>query len=336
MRYTPSQSLMFDQGKIDRLSLSYRILTLMLALSYGGILASLPLDAFLDRANYLIYATDSWLILCGYWSQSPLVALANEPIWLLINSFLANFLSAEDIVRIIIFVPATVVAWIVLLQSPKHFNFIWMLLFLLYPAVVKNHIIHLRQGVAIAVFLMGWFSGSTPLRWFLMGSASFIHSSIFFMLALLGLTKIALKLHLGPDLRTLLMAAMGIIIGLGFGWLGAIVGARQAYYYEFTMAPNASGLGFIFWAFMFVVMCLQGRTYMRRYAFEMAAVIFYLATYFFVEVAARIFESALLLVLLAGLQLTGWRRTAFISLIIISALIQYIRQFDQPWLGYGL
>jgi len=324
---------MLDENQRKNIGLKYRLVTFIVAIAYGGILASLPLEVFKDRENYLIYAANSWSILNQYWTQSPLVALSNEPIWLLINSFLAILLPPENTLRIIIFVPAFIVAWIVLQQNPRHL--VLLLLILLYPPVIKNHIIHLRQGAAIAVFLMGWVTKCKPLRWLLIGITPFIHASFFFVLGLLGLSQLAIKMRLGPDVRTLLFAASGIIISLVIGWLAALLGARQSQQYQFVMA-DVSGLGFILWASVLIVLCMQGRRYMRSHAFEIGAIIFYLVTYFFIEIAARIFESVLLLVLLAGLQLTGWRRSAFLAIIVISAVLQYVLQLDKPWLGWGV
>lgn len=322
-----------DEDQIEEIGLKYRLMTFIVAIAYAGVLASLPLESFKDRGSYLDYAANSWSLLNHYWCQNPLVALSNEPIWLLINSFLAILLPAETTLRVLIFIPAFVVAWIVLQQNPR--QFVWLLLILFYPAVIKNHIIHLRQGVAIAVFLMGWITEGKPLRWMLIGITPFIHASFFFVLGLLGLSRLVLKMRLGPDVRMLLFAASAIIISLVIKWLSALVGARQSQSYQFTMG-DVSGLGFILWASVLIVLCMQGRTYMRSHTLEIGAIIFYLTTYFFIEISARIFESVLILVLLAGLQLTGWRRTTFLVLIIISAVLRYASRLDEPWLGWGV
>lgn len=330
MRFATDQP---DHINLAKNSLRYRIATFLLALAYGGFLTSLPLYVFKDRSNYLEYAAHSWEILGRYSSQGPLVVLSNEPVWLLINSCLANFFSADVTLRIIIFVPAVVVAWVVLQRSPK--NFIWLLLFLMFPSVIKNHIIHLRQGLAIAVFLLGWFSANKPTRWLLIAIAPFIHASFFFVLGLLGLARMSTNLRLGPDIRTLSFTVLGIATGLAIGWIAELVVARQAHEYEFAMI-DVSGIGFIFWGLVFVVMCLQGRSYMRSYAFELGTIIYYISTYFFIVISARIFESSLILVLLAGLHLTGWRRAAFLALISLSAVMEYVTRFDLPWLGFGI
>lgn len=316
----------------ERRNIGCQFLVLALALIYGGILASLPLDVFLDRVNYLNYAENSWFIFARNLAISPLVVFANEPLWLLINTGLAMLLPSEIVLRVIIFVPASVVAWFVLRQQPQ--QFIWLLLFLLLPQVIGNHISHLRQGMAIAVFLMGWFSNKQPLRWLMFAAAPLIHSSYFFILVLLVATNLMLHLRLAADVRTLVFVVLGVAAGVSTFWVASFLGARQALIYDFSMT-DVSGLGAVFWGVVFIVMCFQGRTFMRRHTFELGVIVFYLSTYLLLEVTGRIFEAALLLVLLAGLQLTGWRRLFFLTLISVYLVLQYIMRLDLPWLGFG-
>jgi hypothetical protein len=224
------------------------------------------------------------------------------------------------------------VAWLVLRYDPR--QFLWLLVFLLLPQVIKNHIVTLRQGTAISVFLAGWFTTRQPLRWLLIGATPFIHSAFFFVLGLMALSGLARRMRLAADLRTLLFVGAGVAIGASLAWIALLLGARQAKNYAFSM-PEVSGLGFVFWIIVFGVMCLQGRTYVRRHAFELGVIAFYLGTYFLVEVTARIFEAALLLVLFACLRLTRWRRVAFLSLITSYGLLEYMLRIGQPMLGFG-
>ena len=312
---------------------TYIYWVLALSLLYGGLLASLPLYAFLDRINYLNYAKYSWNILRHYWARGPLVYLVNEPLWLLINTGLSKVFSPDNVLIIIIFVPASLVAWNILKQDKR--QFIWLLFFLVLPQVIKNHIIHLRQGVAIAVFITGWFCDRRLIKWLLIISSPLIHASFFFVLGLLLMAKLASKIKLEADLRTLMFAMFAIVIGFTLGWMAYVFGARQAYTYSFTMT-DVSGLGFFFWVTILVVMCSEGLKFVQRYAFEIGTIIFYLGTYFLIEVTARIFESSLLLVLLAGLRLTGWRRAMFLFLIVSYGILQYAMRINKPWLGFGV
>lgn len=312
---------------------SHTLFCLVFAVAYGAALASLPLYAFRDRHNYLIYAINAEAILHTYWNSGPLSFLANEPLWLVINFALSSLFSPETTMRMIIFLPAAVVAYITLRHDSR--QFLWLLLFLFLPQVIKNHVIHLRQGLAVALFLAGWFSTQKMRRRFFMLSSPFIHSSLFFVLMLLACVGMARRLKLAADLRLVSFMAAGLSIGLSLAWLASLVGARQVDTYLFT-AANISGIGFIFWFLMLLVMCLQKRPFLQRHAFEIGTVVFYLATYFFVEVTARIFESSLLLVLMAGLRLTGWNRFVFLSLLIAMGGLHWALQSGQPWLGFGM
>ncbi len=319
-----------SSAKSIRPSLNYQLLVWILSVIYGGFLAGLPLDIFKDRANYLIYAEHSWEIFERTWEEGLLVGLVNEPLWLLLNAGLGAVLPPEAVLRTLIFVPATLVAWFVLRHEPR--QFMWLLLFLLVPQVVKNHIIHLRQGTAIAVFLAGWFASRQPLRGMLLVVAPFIHSSFFFVLFLLASVRIMRSLRLAADLRTLLM--VGTAVGLGStSWLAESLGARQAKLYT-APAEDFSGLGFAFWMLVLIVMVLQGREFLKQCAFEINTIIFYLCTYFFSPFSARIFENTVLLVLLSGLRLTGWRNLAFLGLFLFYLLLQWFIRIGQPSFGW--
>ena len=114
----------------------YHILVFFIAVAYGAFLSLLPQDLFTDRDNYLNYAENSILILQRYqgWGLIPL--LANEPLWLLVNAGLANWFPPSSVLRCIIFMPATLVAWMVLVRNPK--QFLWLLVFLLF-VMVETH-----------------------------------------------------------------------------------------------------------------------------------------------------------------------------------------------------
>jgi len=313
-------------------SCAYGAVVWLLALMYGAALAALPVDVFLDRDNYLTYASDSLGILVRNFSGGPISVLANEPLFLLINIGLSSFLSPETVVRSLIFLSATVVARFVLRKDPR--QFVWLLFFLLVPQVIKNHIVHLRQGVAIAVFLLGWNIRSVSLRWMLLLMAAFIHASFVFVIGLLMMTKIVQRMRFAADIQMLAFVSAGIVVGLGMGWLAQMVGARQGESYAFD-GGAASGLGFVFWLFVLALFVLQGKTFMQRNAFPVSALVLYLATYFLVEVTARIFESSVIFVLLAGLLLTSWRRAAFLTAILFYVCLSYLLRLNQPWLGFA-
>lgn len=328
--FQPSASLRTRNSIVEP---AWRLAAMAFSILYGAVLSSIPDDQFKDFSNYLVYAEHSLAITAGYWLGGPLRMLANEPVWLLLNAGLGAVMPPEAVVRSIIFFSAFSVSWLVLKRGPRHA--VWLMVFLLLPQVVKNHLIHLRQGLAIAIFLWGWFAPARWLRWVLIGLAPFIHASFFFILAIAGVARLMTSLRLGPGIRAIVFLAVAVFLGVGLGWLAAQLGARQAQEYEFTMT-QVSGLGFAFWLLIAVLWALEGGRYLKAHAFEMGLIVFYLGTYWLVEVTARIFESGLLLVLLAGLTLTGWRRQGFLVTMLLFGSSAWLLRLGQPALGFGI
>lgn len=310
-----------------------RLLPLAFALLYATVLTSLPLDAFLDRENYLIYAANSDEILARYGAVHQVAVLANEPLWLLINIWLARLFAPETVLRVLIFLPAFLVPWLLVRHNPRHA--LWLILLMLMPQVLKNHVIHLRQGVGLAVFLLGYFSGSKWLGRGLMLAAGFIHSSFLFIVLIRGIVAAVGLFHLSPRLRIALQLLCFGLLGVSTAMVASALGARQGAQYA-DVQTTFSGLGFLFWTVVLLMFLSAGRLVLQQNMAALAILSFYLATYFVLPVSARIFESGLFLVLLAGLSLLGWRRQIFLLQIVIYAVTQYAMSLDTDWLGWGV
>lgn len=305
------------EGEIKGLG---RVPALLCSVAYGWVLAALPLMAFRDRENYLEYASSSLAILARNFSISPLAGMVNEPIWLLLNVAAGTVLEPEQTVRAIIFLSATTVAYLVLRAMPRQWP--WLLAFLFVPQILKNHITHLRQGLGVACFLFGWFGASRSRRWIFMGLAPFIHASFFFVLMLEYVNRVLVRLKLAADVRAMAFAAAAITMGVAVGSIAALLGARQASAYAFA-ADDVSGFAFVFWTLMLALLASEYKTVFKQHSLAVAGTLFYLGTYFFVEVTARVFDSVLILVLLAGLSLSGRRRLLFIFGMLGWAALQW-------------
>lgn len=308
-------------GKQQRLTGLHNALLIYFSLIYGFILQSLPVLGFLDRQNYLTYASDSVNILVHLAIDGPIVTLANEPLWLLINIGLAQFFDPEIVVRIIIFFGAFLLSYSLTSANPKHS--IWLALFLLMPQLLKNNITHLRQGLAMAFFFAGFFSKGLLKRWILMVSTPFIHASFFYILPFVMLPAISNRLRLGMDIRLVILGGFAVLASLSLSILVTLVGARQAADYDFTMA-SVSGLGFAFWAIIATFFFVQGKTFLKNNQEAVGILLLYLVSYFFIEITARVFESGMPLVLLAGLTLPRWQRWAFIVSFLLYSSMQWI------------
>jgi hypothetical protein len=116
--------------------------------------------------------------------------------------------------------------------------------------------------------------------------------------------------------------------------VGKLSGARQASQYEFTSA-DISGLAFLFWMLIFLIYTFQGKQFLKLNMLSIAILIFYLATYFFIPVTARIFESGIVLVLLSSLSLTEWRKYSFLGLLVFYTMYSVFLRIGSPYFGWG-
>jgi hypothetical protein len=313
---------------------TYKSIAVLFAFLYAITLSQLPNDQFKDFVNYLNYAEDSDLIIINRLGNGIIPMLANEPVWLLVNAGLKIFFQPETVVRLIIFFSSFVVALTIFLAKPKYF--LWLILFLLLPSVVKNHIIHLRQGFALAFFLVGWFSTSLSLRWLLIGLSPLLHSSFLFVLVILILSKLMLIFRFESFTRAVIFTLFGIIVSTNLDLLASLSQARQADEYVFSKT-QVSGMGFLLWLLILNLFSLSSKKFLKKYSFEINIIIFYLSTYWLMEVTARIFESGLLLVLISGLAMTGWRLTTFkFTVVFVLFVVGWFFRIGEPSLGYGL
>lgn len=317
-----------------REKLIFYCIAALLSIGYASFLSSLPMDVFLDRQNYLNYVDNSVDLFLFQWELGFLPFIANEPLWLFFNSILSGgFRNPENAVRFYIFLSAGFFAFFVLRHDSR--NIVWLLFFLLFPQIIKNYIVHLRQGVAVAVFFAGWGLTGVKKRWFFMALASFIHASFFFIISLLLMKKILYRLNISLNAQFFVFIIFGLFVSASINFLASATGARQAEEYV-DVQNSLSGLGFIFWLGIFGLFVLQGKKYISRFSFELIILIFYLTSYFITPVAARIFESALILILLAGLSLRGVGYRVFLVAIFFYAIIYYVMQWNQPWYGFGI
>lgn len=320
--------LELELGRVNRaLVAPNKLICWLIAFAYGSLLAAIPLTLS-DRVNYLAeVGGGSLTILAKNIVAGPLATLSNAPLWLLLNGALGLVLEPEQALRLIIFVQAAVVAYLLLRADRK--NWLWMLVLLATPLFLENFDIELRQGAGITVFLLGWFSTGRVKRWLLIGASPFIHESYAFVVVLYVLTELLKRLRLAGDVKMTVIMLFSILVSLSLLALATLVGARQAT--EYNLATTAvSGAAFVIWLAI-LGLFLLGRYELRRYyEFSVAAVTFYLGAYWLANPAGRIFESMLPVVYLCGLQLTSWRRVMFLWLTVSVAIIGWGMALTDP------
>ncbi|MGB3159709.1 MAG: EpsG family protein [Carnobacterium sp.] len=274
-----------------------------------------------DRLNYLDYANYSHITLGRYYESGFGTVFSNEPLFLLINIFLAFIFSPENILRIIIFSST----FLVLYSLGKKTNFsLWVLsFFVLIPQFNKNHIIHLRQGLALGVYLLSLNQKNNKISWVLKVVAVLIHTSIAFMILFELLDSVIEKLKIKHRYKMLIVAALFFVFVNSFSLISLFIADRRFEEYAFSVATGASGLGFILWLFVGIFfITLAKKTYTNRLCFY--GIIFYLVSYYFVEFGARVFENIIPLIIVGMINEENKKiRLLYIAFLIFYGVVQY-------------
>lgn len=312
-----------ERVQVSLNNLVREVLIVLIASTYAYALMSLPLLEFMDRQSYLNYAQNSEIILGISQARGILILIFNEPIWLLINIWLRSILDPENVVKTIIFMSSFLSSYsFIKLSNSKIRNILLMLILLLLPTILKNYITHLRQGLAIGLFMLGMlFSDWRRIAFVVV--TPFVHSSFFFVILLTQMDRIILWFtNFETKIRIAIVFIIGVILSFNLQRIAALLGDRRAYQYDFT-AASVSGLGWLFWFIVLIVMVSAGKRYLKQYSISAYCITFYLATYPFIEVTARIFESSILIVILDLLNLKGWRKYTFLFLILVNGSLQW-------------
>lgn len=305
----------------------YRFFIVAISLCFAYFLATLPIDIFLDRVNYINYAQHSSIIATRYDGFAQYV---NEPLWLMINIVLNQIFGWKLALQLIIFFSAFSVAYLVLKYDYRYF--LVLVAILLLPQVLKNHIVQLRQGLAVAFFLWGYFSSSKKLRYGLFLAAALIHSSFIIVMSIFIMMYFIKRLPFTWRIRLVCTVIVFAIMGLFILTVASLLGARQGDLY-IADAAGGSGLGLLFWVAMFGIIWLEGAKFIEKNYNLIGVLAFYIATYFTFPPTARVFEDVTAVLLLSMLGLTGERKYLFYLGFGFYFLAQWYIRIHTP--GYG-
>jgi hypothetical protein len=324
----------YDQSKHWENNMSNKYFSFFIALIYGLALVGFnnyQFDSFVfqDRSMYLNYYSYAQVLLPTYFEAGITPLLINEPIWLLLNLGLVQLFSPMATFNLIVFSGSFLFAYnFINLSRIKQSNisgiFI-VLLFLLMPLTLKNYTTHIRQGFAIGILLAGLGTSGIKQK-VLMVISIFIHTSMMAVLFFWLIHQSRRFNRLGLDLKIIIIIIFSLLLAFGLEWVAQILGDRRLYSYSFERPP-VSGLGGLFWFTILLVGITNGKSWLKDNSYFLYAIIFYLITYFFIEVSARFFESSIPIILMIGLTMHYLRRRLFLGLIAFHASLSWILQF---------
>lgn len=309
-----------------------------MSLLFGFVLASLPIDKFVDRDNYLNYlqfgAVQGLLLSSDY--ESLIARLFNDPLWLAINLLLSLNFDPENALRLLIFSSSYLFLKYTIKQISDEHKYtllaLLIILIVLNPQILKNYIVHLRQGLAIAVFLLMLPANAKQKIDFKYAAiiASLIHTSFLFVFLISMSRSIFEYFRFSLPLRVLGMTLILAIGASSFRLIALLFQARQA---EIDLSAfEGSGVGFIFWLFILGLLLSEGFKIIRSdenkwVEYSIYYILLYLIFYFITPLSSRIFESCLPLIMISIIGIRHPSISAVHFFLIIYSLYQWLPLF---------
>jgi hypothetical protein len=291
-----------------------RYLALAMVFIISSLLAMRSIGIGLDDENYLAYFASAKDILLRH---EGLSFVFNEPLWMLISYLIVEIFGYEGSLRFIIFISAVFAG--IGLGRINHWSLLPVVLYFALPLSLKNHIDHLRQGLALGLYIF-LYSANGPFRT-LRFVSPLVHSSFWVVMLIDIVVSWFLKKKIPTRIDSLkiffIFGGVSVLFAVGISEIIAALGFRQAEIYVFLLSEG-SGIAFIGWLVSLPIFLMLSN---QRYFVLFAAYLgFYLGGYFLNPVAARIFENSFFLLCSAAPIISLNKRLVFWGIFIVMCI----------------
>lgn len=294
--------------------LLYLVFSSFFAILYVYIYLRVPNEILRDRPNYILYASNYEFLLDERLSGS---FLFNEPLFLLINQFLASFSLPETVPLIFVFINTTILMFLLIRNSSNFLLFILGLLLIIFiPYVFQSQLTALRQSLATSFFLLAFFCLKDCRKiLFISFLCSFIHS-VFFLISFFYFVNFFILKNRSFEIKILINFFIMLAISLSFILVTNILGMRQADVYEDIDYQKGGGSFLLFLLIFFAFYMYKKILNTDTYLFAMVGLTIFLTGYFLTPISGRLFNSFFPFVVLL-LVCRGYKVNYFILLALV-------------------
>lgn len=287
--------------------------------------------SFIDYGNYFNFAEHSSSIIGEYRSYNIIRFITNEPLWLYIV-FLLNFLfDSESTLKILV----CFISFLTIYNLSKidKIDIFSLIIILISPLLVKNFLVHIRQGFAISIFIFALNINNKYIKYFLIFLIPFIHSSFFILYFIIAVCYFGKIFNINIILNTAIVSLISILLAYNIALISNYLDARQSEYYDFS-SLEMSGFAFIYWtSFLFIILLLNKKKTFIAYC-ATGIISFYISSYWFTNITSRVFESGLILILIYFVSLNERQKTRLFLIFLLSSLYTWAVQFSLPGWGF--
>lgn len=282
-----------------------------------------------DRQNYLNYFFVHESLLESLLQGNFLSIVTSEPVFTLLWVSLSHVTDTElSALKVLIFSSSLVASFVIL--ERRGVPFFWKALILVFPWFLVNYIMTLRQGVAIAVLLYAHFYLAGRWRWVLYAITPLIHYSFFLVLVVLILANVLKAGKVTNSVRLLSLNIFAIlssilVLSIVSGWV--LIPIKELESLSLGYAEKISlnlGFGFLYSGVVLILMLTSERDFIKNNLISIIAITIYLYGVIFFPPISRFLQIFSPLIVLAGLQLTGYRLLSFKGLLVLHVIYFFV------------
>lgn len=243
----------------------------------------------IDIVNYLNYATLSLKHLINNINNGLLQVIINEPIFLLINIVLNMIFSAEGVIIFIVIISVSLYYYS--FGKLNNWNIYMIISTILLSQINVNFTTHIRQGLALSIYLFSFTKENKYKRFVLKLLACFTHTSLLFLFLFEIIEVILnwLKIRSFKIYKNIIISFILTMILVSIPLIATIIGDRRGQSYSLFFNISIGG-GWIFW-FLFGILYLKYNKTQKFYKLNVYGIIFYLVGYLIFQASARVFEN---------------------------------------------
>ena len=270
------------------------VMIFLIGLIYAAVLASLPNDLFKDRGSYLEHSFHGLVFVQDQLSNGLESFFFNEPVWFLYAFVVGSTLGAEFFVASTVFINSFILfvslSLLVSRYRPGWISIIIVLIIVASPELLKNQLVHLRQGFALSIYLVWLVLSSKNVSLKASIFCSLVHSSFFFLSFFIILFKLYRRYAPKFSAAVFILASIPALVGLFsvVDIFAEAVGARQVGKESFH---EISGFGALFWLAYLFILTLRIDRLNEIVVFAALGLVVYLCGYFVFHEISRVFKN---------------------------------------------
>ena len=142
----------------------------------------------------------------------------------------------------------------------KKYVFAIMILFFM-PQIYKSFLVHLRQGLAVGLYVSSFTCDKKTNKYLFMLSAGLVHNS-FIPISLVHIFCDQYSQYFSARTIITFTLLFGSVIGIFFFEILQLLNFRQHNNY-FSAVQNNSGFGFLFWGILFCILLTSNRIILK-------------------------------------------------------------------------